>query len=93
MKPCSKSPNYLVRNPYSYCFRMTVPKDLQKVVGKKELRYSLKTGYLNDAKYKARILAGQVQRLFQHLRKGKNERNNSISNFFSCSSSNGNFGI
>jgi hypothetical protein len=49
---------------------MTVPKDPQKVVGKKELRYSLKTGYLNDAKYKTRILAGQVQRLFQHLRKG-----------------------
>ncbi len=42
---------------------------LQKVVGKKELRYSLKTGNLTDAKYKARILAGQVQRLFQHLRK------------------------
>ncbi len=70
MKPCSKSPNYLVRNPYSYCFRMNVPKDPQRVVGKKELRYSLKTGNLTDAKYKARILAGQVQLIFQLLRKG-----------------------
>ena len=70
MKPSSKSPSYLIRNSYSYCFRLNVPKDPQKVVGKKELRYSLKTGYLTDAKYKARILAGQVQRLFQHLRKG-----------------------
>ncbi len=70
MKPCSKSPNYLVRNHYSYCFRINVPKDLQKVVGKKELRYSLKTGYCTDAKYKARILSGQVQLIFQLPRKG-----------------------
>jgi integrase len=32
------------------------------------LRYSLKTGYLGDAKYKARLLAGQVQRIFKNLR-------------------------
>jgi hypothetical protein len=49
---------------------MIVPRDLQKVVGKSELRYSLKTGYLSVAKYKARILAGQVQRIFNYLRKG-----------------------
>jgi len=49
---------------------MNVPKDLQKVVGKKELRYSLKTGYLGVAKYKARLLAGQVQQIFRFLRKG-----------------------
>ena len=49
---------------------MIVPKDLQKAVGKNELRYSLKTGYLGDAKYKARLLAGQVQRIFKYLRKG-----------------------
>jgi integrase len=47
---------------------MAVPKDLQILVGKTELRYSLKTGYLGDAKYKARLLAGQVQRIFKHLR-------------------------
>jgi len=40
------SPSYLVRNHYSYCFRMNVPMDLQPFIGKKELRYSLKTGYL-----------------------------------------------
>jgi hypothetical protein len=37
MKASPKSPSYLVRNPYSYCFRMVVPKDLQKFVGKREL--------------------------------------------------------
>jgi len=45
MKASPKSPSYLVRNPYSYCFRMVVPKDLQKFVGKRELRYTLRTGY------------------------------------------------
>ena len=68
MHPYSKSCSYLIRNPYSYCFRMVVPKNLQKLVGKTELRYSLKTGFLGDAKYKARLLAGQVQRIFKHLR-------------------------
>lgn len=66
----TKSPSYLVRNPYTYCFRMNIPKDLQRYVGKKELRYSLRTGYLGPAKQKARLLAGQVQRLFIFLRKG-----------------------
>lgn len=64
------APSYLIRNPYSYCFRMRVPVDLQPQVGRKELRYSLKTGYLSEAKIKARILAGQVQLLFKNLRKG-----------------------
>jgi hypothetical protein len=44
MKATFKSPSYLVRNPYSYCFRMVVPKDLRKFVGKTELRYTLRTG-------------------------------------------------
>jgi hypothetical protein len=64
----SRSPSYLVRNPYTYCFRMCVPKDLQRYVGKKELRYSLRTGYLGIAKQKARLLAGNIQYLFRYLR-------------------------
>ena len=43
MKAAFKSPVYLVRNPYSFCFRMIVPKDLRKFVGKTELRYTLRT--------------------------------------------------
>ena len=64
------SPSYLVRNPYTYCFRMKVPKDLQSYIGEKELRYSSRTGYLAIAKNKARLLAGQVQKIFRLLRKG-----------------------
>ncbi len=70
MKPITGSPSYLVRNPYSYCFRMKVPKDLQGIVGKKEIRYSLHTGYVSIARNKARFLACQVQLIFRFLRKG-----------------------
>jgi len=49
---------------------MIVPKDLQKFVGRKELRYTLKTGYLGAAKQKARFVAAQVQLIFKSLRKG-----------------------
>jgi hypothetical protein len=69
MKAALKSPGYLVRNPSSFCFRMIVPKDLQKFVGKTELRYTLRTGNLRDAKHKAKLLAGQVQLIFRCLRK------------------------
>ncbi len=70
MKATLKSPCYLVRNPYSYCFRMIVPKDLRKFVGKTELRYTLRTGNLRTAKHKAKLLAGQVQLIFRYLRNG-----------------------
>ena len=68
--PLNCSPSYLCKTPYSYCFRIRIPWDLQDRIGKKELRYSLKTGYLPEAKSKARLMAGQVQRLFRHMRKG-----------------------
>ena len=70
MRHLSKAPHHLVRNPYSYCFRVNVPNDLRRFVGKKELRYSLKTGYLGVAREKAQIIAGQVQQIFSYLRKG-----------------------
>jgi hypothetical protein len=68
MKTITKSPSHLICNPYSYCFRMAVPAKLQILVGKKELRYSLKEGYLGVAKNKARFVAGQVQLIFNSLR-------------------------
>ena len=68
MRRISRSPSYLVRTPYSYCFRLNVPRDLQKFVGKTEMRYSLATGYVGLAKSKARLLAGHVQEFFRRLR-------------------------
>ena len=70
MKPSSRSPAYIVRAPFSYCFRLNVPADLQRFVGKREIRYSLKTGFLGVAKSKARFLAVSIQLLFRTLRKG-----------------------
>jgi len=72
MQKVARTPSYLIRNPHSYCFRMIVPKDLQSIVGKRELRYSLRTGYLSTAKSKARLMAGQVQLLFNELRRSHN---------------------
>ncbi len=64
----SKAPTYLVRTPYSYCFRYRISPDLQDVVGRKEIRYSLKTGYIGRAKIMAFRLAGLIQRLCADLR-------------------------
>lgn len=47
---------------------MVIPQDLQPVIGKKELRYSLKTGHLSKAKSMARLLAGICQMIFRSLR-------------------------
>jgi integrase len=66
--PLAKSPHYLIRNPHSYCFRLNVPLDLQGLVGRKELRYTLKTGCLSIARAKAQIIAGHVQHIFFWLR-------------------------
>lgn len=64
----SGTPSYLVRNPSSYCFRMVVPIDLRKVMGKTELRFSLRTGSLSEAKYRSMRIAGFTLSLFRKLR-------------------------
>jgi integrase len=60
----TQNPGYLVQTPHSWYFRFVVPFPLRCVVGKTEIRYSLKTGSVGVAKRKARFLAGQVQRVF-----------------------------
>jgi hypothetical protein len=67
----AQSSSYLFRNKYSYCFRIRVPQDLQPLIQKKELRYSLRTGYLGLAKSRARLLAGLFQQLFRKLRESE----------------------
>ena len=36
MSYIGKSPSYLIRNQYSYCFRMKVPEDLQRIAKRSE---------------------------------------------------------
>ena len=66
--PKTKSPDYLFRNPHSYCFRMGVPEALRDIVGRRELRYSLRTCRLSEARRKSRLLAGLFQQLFSQIR-------------------------
>ena len=61
------SPSYLIRNRYSYCFRLHVPADLQVYIGKKELRYSLRTGYLSEAKFKIPFLRSRFSAFIQEI--------------------------
>ena len=73
MKPsfptARSSPSYLLHTPYSYYFRIKIPNDLRlHFHGKTEIKRSLETGYLSEAKYKARVIAGQIQRTFRYLR-------------------------
>ncbi len=74
------NPSYLVRQQSSWCFRIRVPIDLQVIIGKKELRYTLTTGSQGEAKYRARRTAGIVQHLFRRvkrdMRKSVKELNN-----------------
>jgi hypothetical protein len=70
MKTIKRSAHHLIRNPHSYCFRVNVPKDLQQLVGRRELRYSLRTGAIGVARLKAQIIAPQVHRIFHCLRSG-----------------------
>ena len=63
-----KNPSYLVRQQSSWCFRIRVPIDLQEIIGKKEIRYSLTTGYQGEAKYRARRTAGIVQHIFRRIK-------------------------
>ena len=72
MKHAIPPKSYLVRNRYSYCFRMKVPKDLRQLIKKTELRYSLKTGYLGHARNQAQLLAGLLHKLFIFLRENCN---------------------
>jgi len=54
---------------------MRVPSDLQEVVGRREIRYSLQAGFLREAKPKAQRMASFVQQVFNELRyvRGGNE--------------------
>jgi hypothetical protein len=68
MSIASRSPSYLARNAYSYYFRINVPRDLRPFIAKRELRHTLKTGYIGQAKHRARYLASQVHIMFGYLR-------------------------
>jgi hypothetical protein len=64
----SASPSYLYQSPSGYIFRLRIPCDLRKLVGKTEFRYSLRAGALRIARHRARFLASSIQQLFSKMR-------------------------
>lgn len=50
---CTRSPSYILRKPYAYYFRLKTRLGLQALIGKTELRESLRTGYLSEARLPA----------------------------------------
>lgn len=67
-----KSPSYLFLNGQIYYFRMSIPPTLRESFGKTEIRCSLKTGYLHQARVKSRRLAMLIHSLMSQVRKGDN---------------------
>ena len=66
-----KSPSYLLKKSYSYYSRIRVPKDIRhKFRYRTELRFSLGTIKVTDAKSKARLVAGLLQWVFRNIRNG-----------------------
>jgi len=62
--------SYLLETASGYVFRYCIPKNLKLVVGKSELRYSLKTGQLGLAKRRARHMASYVQMMIANIQNG-----------------------
>jgi len=61
------SPSYMYQSPSGYIFRLRVSKDLRSLVSKTEFRYSLRSGALREAKYRARCIASFIQQLFEKV--------------------------
>ena len=66
------SSTYSYHTPSGYIFRLRIPKDLQLIVGKTEFRYSLRSGFLREAKVKAQAI-GQYDRIYKRYDKGAYE--------------------
>ncbi len=69
------SATYLLQKPSGHFFRYQFPKDIKALVGKSEIRYSLRTGKLSLAKSRARMIAGKIQGIIRNIRKGQPQRN------------------
>ena len=64
----STSASYLTKPKNVYQMRLKVPPDLHQIIGKKELRFSLRTPYKGEARKYSRAIATKIQSLFMQLR-------------------------
>ena len=71
MPRIARSPNHLYLKGTTYYFRHVVPSALRHSLGRSEIRMSLRTGYLAEARPKARILASGVKQVLTRIRDGE----------------------
>ena len=65
--------HYLLLKPSGYYFRFHTPCDIRKIIGHKtELRSSLKTDLIREARPLAMIIAGRIKHLIQKIRAADN---------------------
>ena len=60
--------DYLQNRSSGYYFRYTLPAPLQRLIGKRELKYSLKTSSRTVAKKKAAYIAGSLMQLAERYK-------------------------
>lgn len=61
-------PSYLTTNGYHFCFKMRVPHDLIKTIGRAEVKFSLKTESVIKARSKALSPAGNYRQMFKWVK-------------------------
>jgi len=61
-------PAHLVQNRYGFCFRIIVPVDLRQLVGKVEIRQSLRTRNVTEAVQKSILLGILARQHFKEIR-------------------------
>lgn len=66
----ASSSAYLVRQHHSFCYRMVVPPRHRPSFGLTEIRYSLRTGSLSVAEFRAKTIAVYVLGLIRQLEGG-----------------------
>ena len=71
MPRIARSPNHLYLKGTTYYFRHVVPNALRHSLGRSEIRMSLRTGYLAEARPKARILASGVKQVLTRIQDGE----------------------
>lgn len=71
MPKIARAPSRLYLKGNMYYFRYVIPKDVRKTFGLSEVRLSLGTGYLHEARPKARLLAVEVKRRVKKARSGE----------------------
>lgn len=71
----SKNHSYLIRGQYSFYFRIEIPSEIFSQVQKREIRFSLQTARIRQAKKLAMSLAVYLGEIFQEMREGRREIN------------------